>query len=215
MIVRILLADDHTIILDGLCSLLNKNPDFKVVGRAADGMSAVRLAAELSPDLIIMDISMPGLNGIDAARRIQAADPRTKVIALSMHNDGRYVSEALKSGALGYLLKESAFEELIAAVRAVMKGQCYLSASIAGVVIKDYIRHLEKTNSGVFSALTPREREVLQALSEGLSTKEIASRLGVSVKTVETHRSQIMERLDIHSVAELTKYAIREGLTSL
>jgi len=215
MIVRILLADDHTIILDGLCSLLNKNPDFKVVGRASDGMSAVRLAAELSPDLIIMDISMPGLNGIDAARRILAADPRTKVIALSMHNDGRYVSEALKSGALGYLLKESAFEELIAAVRAVMKGQCYLSASIAGVVIKDYIRHLEKTKSGVFSALTPREREVLQALSEGLSTKEIASRLGVSVKTVETHRSQIMEKLDIHSVAELTKYAIREGLTSL
>jgi DNA-binding NarL/FixJ family response regulator len=162
-----------------------------------------------------MDISMPGLNGIDATRRILAADPRTRVIALSMHNDGRYVSEALKSGALGYLLKESAFEELIAAVRAVMKGQCYLSASIAGVVIKDYIRHLEKTKSGVFSALTPREREVLQALSEGLSTKEIASRLGVSVKTVETHRSQIMEKLDIHSVAELTKYAIREGLTSL
>jgi DNA-binding NarL/FixJ family response regulator len=215
MIVRILLADDHTIILDGLCSLLDKDPDFKVVGRASDGMSAVRLAAELSPDVIIMDVSMPGLNGIDATRRILAADPKAKVIALSMHNDGRYISEALKSGALGYLLKESAFEELIAAVRTVMKGRSYLSASIAGVVIKDYIRHLEKTESGAFSVLTPREREVLQALSEGLSTKEIASRLSVSVKTVETYRSQIMEKLDIHSVAELTKYAIREGITSL
>ena len=215
MIVRILLADDHTIILDGLCSLLGKNQDFKVVGRASDGTSAVRLAASLSPDIVIMDVSMPGLNGIDAARRILAENPKTKIIALSMHNDGRYISAALKSGAMGYILKESAFEELIAAIRTVMKGQCYLSASIAAVVIKDYIRHLEKTESGVFSVLTPREREVLQALSEGLSTKEIASRLGVSIKTVETYRSQIMEKLDIHSVAELTKYAIREGITSL
>lgn len=215
MIVRILLADDHTIILDGLCSLLGKNQDFKVVGRASDGMSAVRLAASLSPDIVIMDVSMPGLNGIDAARRILAENPKTKIIALSMHNDGRYISAALKSGAMGYILKESAFEELIAAIRTVMKGQCYLSASIAAVVIKDYIRHLEKTESGVFSVLTPREREVLQALSEGLSTKEIASRLGVSIKTVETYRSQIMEKLDIHSIAELTKYAIREGITSL
>ena len=215
MIVRILLADDHTIILDGLCSLLGKNQDFKVVGRASDGTSAVRLAASLSPDIVIMDVSMPGLNGIDAARRILAENPKTKIIALSMHNDGRYISAALKSGAMGYILKESAFEELIAAIRTVMKGQCYLSASIAAVVIKDYIRHLEKTESGVFSVLTPREREVLQALSEGLSTKEIASRLGVSIKTVETYRSQIMEKLDIHSIAELTKYAIREGITSL
>jgi DNA-binding NarL/FixJ family response regulator len=178
-------------------------------------MSAVRLAASLSPDIVIMDVSMPGLNGIDAARRILAENPKTKIIALSMHNDGRYISAALKSGAMGYILKESAFEELIAAIRTVMKGQCYLSASIAAVVIKDYIRHLEKTESGVFSVLTPREREVLQALSEGLSTKEIASRLGVSIKTVETYRSQIMEKLDIHSIAELTKYAIREGITSL
>jgi DNA-binding NarL/FixJ family response regulator len=215
MIIRILLADDHAIILDGLASLLERNTDFKVVGRARDGMSAVRLAAELFPDVVIMDISMPGLNGIEATRRILAANPKRRVIALSMHNDGRYISEALKSGALGYLLKESAFEELIAAVRTVMKGQCYLSASIAGVVIKDYVRHLEKTESGAFSVLTPREREVLQALSEGLSTKEIACRLSVSVKTVETYRSQIMEKLDIHSVAELTKYAIREGITSL
>lgn len=215
MIVRILVADDHKIIVDGLCSLLEKNNALKVIGQASDGLSVVRLAADLSPDLVIMDISLPGLNGIDATRRILEANPRVKVIALSMHKDGRYIAEALKSGAMGYLLKESAFEELIAAIRTVMAGQCYLSTSIADLVIKDYIRHLEKTGSGVFSVLTPREREVLQSLSEGLSTKEIATRLGVSVKTVETYRVQIMEKLDIHSVAELTKYAIREGITSL
>lgn len=215
MIVRILIADDHKIILDGLCSLLEKNDALKVIGQAADGLSAVRLAGELSPDLVIMDISLPGLNGIDATRRILEAKPGVKIIALSMHKDGRYIAEALKSGAMGYLLKESAFDELIAAIGAVMKGQCYLSASIADLVIKDYIRHLEKTDSGIFTVLTPREREVLQSLSEGLSTKGIAARLEVSVKTVETHRAQIMEKLDIHSVAELTKYAIREGLTSL
>jgi two-component system response regulator NreC len=215
VIVRILLADDHKIIVDGLRSLLEKNNAFKVIGQASDGLSAVRLAAELSPDLVIMDISLPGLNGIDAARRILEANSRVKVIALSMHKDGRYIAEALKSGAVGYLLKESAFDELTAAIRAVMKGACYLSAAIADLVIKDYIRHLEKTDSGVFSVLTPREREVLQSLSEGLSTKQIAARLGVSVKTVETYRVQIMEKLDIHSVAELTKYAIREGITSL
>ena len=215
MIVRILIADDHKIILDGLRSLLEKNDSLRVIGQAADGLSAVHLAGELSPDLVIMDISLPGLNGIDATRRILEASPRVKIIALSMHKDGRYIAEALKSGAMGYLLKESAFDELIAAVGAVMKGQCYLSATIADLVIKDYIRHLEKTDSGIFSVLTPREREVLQSLSEGLSTKGIAARLEVSVKTVETHRAQIMAKLDIHSIAELTKYAIREGLTSL
>jgi DNA-binding NarL/FixJ family response regulator len=213
--IRIIIADDHKIIVDGLRSLLEKNSALKVVGQASDGLTAVRLAAEIAPDLVIMDISLPGLNGIDATRRILEANPRTKVIALSMHKDGRYIAEALKSGAAGYLLKESAFDELTAAIRTVMKGQAYLSASITDLVIKDYIRHLEKTASGVFSALTPREREVLQSLSEGLSTKEIAARLRVSVKTVETYRIQIMAKLDIHSVAELTKYAIREGITSL
>lgn len=215
MIVRILLADDHKIIVEGLRSLLEKSPAFCVVGHAYDGMTAVRLAAELSPDLAIIDISMPGLNGIEATRQILDANPRIKVIALSMHKDGHYIAAALKSGAMGYLLKESAFEELAAAIQTVMKGQSYLSTSISDIVIKDYIRHLEKQGTGVFSVLTPREREVLQLLSEGLSTKEIAARLKVSVKTVETYRNQIMEKLDIHSVAELTKYAIREGITSL
>jgi len=213
--VRILLADDHKIIAEGLRSLLEKNPSFVVVGHAADGRAAVRLAAELSPDLVIMDISMPGLNGFEATRQILGANPRTKVIALSMHNDGHYIAAALKAGAMGYLLKESAFEELAAALRTVMAGQSYLSASIADLVIKDYIRHLEKQGTDAFSVLNPREREVLQSLSEGLSTKEIAARLKVSIKTVETYRGQVMNKLNIHSVAELTKYAIREGITSL
>lgn len=213
--VRILLADDHKIIAEGLRNLLEKNPAFTVVGHASEGLAAVRLAASLSPDLVIMDISMPGLNGFEATRRILDADPRVKVIALSMHKDGHYIAAALKSGAVGYVLKESAFEELAAAIQSVMKGQSYLSASIADTVIKDYIRHLEKQGSGAFSVLNPREREVLQSLSEGLSTKEIAARLKVSIKTVETYRAQIMNKLNIHSVAELTKYAIREGITSL
>ncbi len=158
MIARILIADDHKIVLDGLRSLLEKNAAVKVVGQASDGLSAVRLAADLAPDLVIMDISLPGLNGIDATRRILGANPRVKVIALSMHKDGRYIAEALKGGAMGYLLKESAFDELAAAIRAVMEGQCYLSASITDLVIKDYIRHLEESGSGVFTVLTARER---------------------------------------------------------
>jgi DNA-binding NarL/FixJ family response regulator len=215
MIIRILLADDHKIIAEGLRSLLEKDPCLAVIGHASDGRAAVRLAAELSPDLVIMDISMPGLNGIEAMRQIQEANPRTKVIVLSMHKDGHYIAAALKSGAAGYLLKESAYGELAAAIQTVMKGQSYLSQSIADIVVKDYIHHLEKQGTGAFSVLNPREREVLQALSEGLSTKEIAARMKVSVKTVETYRSQVMDKLNIRSVAELTKYAIREGITSL
>jgi DNA-binding NarL/FixJ family response regulator len=215
MMVRVLIADDHKIIAEGLRSLLEKNPAFSVVGHASDGRTAVRLAADLAPDLVIMDISMPELNGFEATRQILETNPRTKVIALSMHKDGHYIAAALKSGAAGYLVKESAFEELAAAIQTVMKGQSYLSSAIADIVIKDYIRHLEKQGAGAFSLLTPREREVLQSLSEGLSTKEIAARLKVSVKTVETYRSQVMDKLNIHSVAELTKYAIREGITSL
>lgn len=215
MSVRILLADDHKIIIEGLKSLLEKNVAFQVVGQALDGLGAVELAAELAPDLVIMDISMPGLNGLEATRRILSASPGTKVIVLSMHADGRFIAEALKNGALGYLLKDSAFQELSKAIPEVMNGRTYLSTAITDIVIKDYIRHLERQGSGAFSVLSGREREVLQMLAEGLSTKEIAAHLSISVKTVETYRGQIMEKLNIHSVAELTKYAIREGITSL
>ena len=215
MTIRILLADDHKIVLDGLKSLLDNMSNLMVVGQAADGLPAVRLADDLAPDLVIMDISMPGLNGIEATRRILEKNPRIRVIILSMHADGRFITEALKSGALGYLLKESAFEELSSAIHAVMNGQAFLSAAITDTVVKDYIRHLERQGSTAFSVLSAREREVLQMLSEGLATKQIAARLKVSVKTVETHRKQIMDKLDIRSIAELTKYAIREGITSL
>ncbi len=215
MTIKILLADDHKIILDGLRSLLEKSPSCAVVGTAADGLTAVRLARDAAPDLVIIDVSMPGLNGIEATRRILEASPRTRVIMLSMHADGRYISEALKSGASGYLLKESAFQELSAAIREVMAGRTFLSRAITDIVVKDYLCHLERQGSGVFSILSPREREVLQLLAEGLATKEIAARLSISAKTVETRRAQIMEKLDIHSIAELTKYAIREGITSL
>jgi len=215
MNVRILLADDHKIVLDGLTSMLERSSGFTIVGQASDGLTAVKLAEELSPDLVILDISMPALNGIEAARRILERDPRIRVIILSMHADGRFITETLKVGALGYLLKESAFEELSSAIRTVMGGQAFLSAAITDTVVKDYIRHLERQGSTVFSVLSAREREVLQMLSEGLATKQIAARLRVSVKTVETHRRQIMDKLDIHSIAELTKYAVREGITSL
>ena len=215
MTVKILLADDHTIVLEGLKSMLERSSAFTVVGTASDGLAAVKMARDLVPDLAILDISMPALNGIEAARRMLEANPAIRIIILSMHADGRFITEALKAGALGYLLKESAFEELSAAIAAVMAGQAFLSAAITDTVVKDYIRHLERQGSTVFSVLSAREREVLQLLSEGLATKQIAARLGVSIKTVETHRKQIMDKLDIHSIAELTKYAVREGITTL
>jgi DNA-binding NarL/FixJ family response regulator len=213
--VKILLADDHKIVVDGLATLLEKIPGYEVVARASDGLAAESLARELVPDVAILDISMPGLNGIEAARLILERNRSVRVIILSMHADGRFIAEALKVGALGYLLKESAFEELAAAIRTVMGGQAFLSAAIVDAVVKDYIRHLEHEGTSVFSRLGAREREVLQMLAEGLATKQIAGRLDLSVKTVETYRKQIMEKLDIHSIAELTKYAVREGITTL
>lgn len=213
--IRIILADDHRIFIDGLSGLLERNPQYRVVGRATDGLEAVALAERLKPDVAILDITMPGLNGIEAARKILEALPGTRILALSMHANGAFIAEALKCGVLGYLLKDSAFEELDAAIRSVSQGHAYLSSSISDIVVQDYIRHLERHDASVFSVLSPREREVLQMLSEGLVTKQISARLGVSVKTVETYRKNIMDKLNIHSIAELTKYAIREGITSL
>jgi DNA-binding NarL/FixJ family response regulator len=213
---KILLADDHTIIRQGLCALLDKQPDIEVVGAVGDGRKAVELVRELRPDIVVMDISMPNLNGIDAARKIVGKMGSTKVIALSMHSSKRFVTEMLKAGASGYILKECLFNELLEAIRVVLNGGIYLSPGITGVVVDDYLQHLIiAENQPSVPALTEREREVLQLLAEGKSTKQIALQLHVSGKTIESNRRNIMDKLGICSVAELTKYAIREGLTPL
>jgi DNA-binding NarL/FixJ family response regulator len=207
---RILLADDHKMIRSGLRSLLEDEPGFEVIAEANDGRTAVSLAAELSPDVVIMDIHMPDLNGIEATWQIKGANGNgPKVIALSAHADERYAREMLRAGASGYVLKHAAFAELANALKFVIANQTYLSPSVMKVTVKGFGR-----NGTAFSVLTPREREVLQLLAEGKATKQAAMQLKVSVKTVETHRKNIMEKLAMHSVAELTKYAIREGLTT-
>jgi DNA-binding NarL/FixJ family response regulator len=212
---RVVIADDHRLFREGLRNLLHSQPGIEVVGEAADGITAVQKIAELKPDIVLMDISMPSLNGIEATRQVVAAEDKPRVIILSMHSDRRFVIEALKAGAAGYLLKDSALEELMAAIKSVLRGKVYLSCSISDIVVNDYVTLAKQSDLSVFSILSAREREVLQLLAEGKSTKEIASHLNVSIKTVESHRKQIMDKLDIHSVAELTKFAIREGLTPL
>ena len=211
----ILVADDHAIIRQGLCSLLEKQPDIKVVGEAEDGQKAIELIRKLKPDIAIMDISMPNLNGICATSRIVAEAVGTKVIALSIHSSRRFVTEMLKAGASGYILKECLFDELVNAIRDVLSGKIYLSSRITGVVVDDYVKRLSKPSLSDEPALTEREREVLQLLAEGKGTKQVALQLHVSAKTIESNRRNIMDKLGIHSVAELTKYAIREGLTPL
>ncbi len=215
MSIRILLADDHAIIRQGLCSLLEKEPEMEVVGEAKDGRKALELVRELVPDIVVMDITMLGLNGVDATHEIVSEFPKVKVIALSIHSHKRFVADMLRAGASGYVLKECLFEELVQAIRTAAANGIYLSPTITDVVVGDYVTHLSTAADSQLSVLTDREREVLQLLAEGKSTKEIALELCVSTKTIESNRRQIMEKLDIHSVAELTKYAVREGLTSL
>lgn len=213
--IKIVLADDHKIMRKGLRALIDSHSDLTVVEEADNGRIAVELARKLLPDIVIMDITMPDLNGIEATRQIIAELPHTKVIALSMHFDKEFVIAMLKVGALGYLLKDCAVEELICAIRAVMNNKIYLSRTISDIVIDDYMRSLSKDEVSILSTLTGREREVLQLIAEGKTTKEIASCLHVSINTIDTHRRQIMEKLDMHSIAELTKYAVRKGLTPL
>lgn len=215
MSIRILLADDHAIVLQGLCSLLEKEADIEVVGEAEDGRVALNLVRELAPDIVIMDITMPNLNGIEATYEIVSEFPKVRVIALSIHSNRQFVAGMLKAGASGYILKECLFDEFVQAIRTVAAGGTYLSPRITGVVVEDYVERLSTTAESQLDKLTFREHEVLQLLAEGKSTKQIALELHVSVKTIETNRRQIMDKLDIHSVAELTKYAVREGLTSL
>ena len=206
--IRILLADDHQIVREGLRAMLAQQGDMNVVAEAGDGRKAVELAQEIQPDVVVMDVGMPGLNGIEATRQIVAREPDAKIVGLSMHADRQFMGEMLKAGARGYLLKDGAFEELAAAIRSVVADKVYLSPRIADVVVDDYVRRSHELSSAersAFARLTPREREVLQLMAEGRATKEIAMDLRVSIKTVETHRRQIMEKLQMSSVAQLTK----------
>lgn len=216
MTIRILIADDHKIVCDGLKVLLEAQPEMKIVAQAANGREAVKLAHQQKPDMVIMDVAMPDLNGLEAVRQILSTNPRIKVIALSMHSDRRYVTGMLSAGASGYILKHCAFEELVHAIRTVLSNQVYLSPAIAGIVVKELAQsRISRARQPASQKLTSREREVLQLIAEGHSAREIAERLHLSVKTIETHRRQMMEKLEIRSIADLTKFAIREGLTSL
>jgi len=215
MKIRVELVDDHRIFREGLRSLLEKQEDIAIVGEAANGRAALKQLQRGEADVVVMDLSMPELNGIEAARQILARFKRTKLLILSMHSDRRFISEALRVGVSGYLLKENAFDELVRAIREVMAGRTCLSEAVAHVVMDDYKKILKEGAGHSLSLLSAREREVLQLLAEGVHTKEIAHRLGVSVKTVETYRSQLMAKLQLHSIAALTKYAVREGITPL
>jgi two-component system response regulator NreC len=213
MKMTILLADDRRMMREGLRALLERQGDMKVVAEAEDGRAAVDAVRKHKPSVAILDLAMPGLNGIEAARQIAEARLGTKTIILSVHAEKRFVTEALRAGAAGYVLKDSAFEELAHAIRVAADNQVYLSPAIARAVVEGYIGRSPQQRSSAFAVLTDRERQILQLLAEGRSAKQIATDLGVSIKTVETHRANIMKKLGKHSIAELTKYAIREGLT--
>ncbi len=211
---RILIADDHTLMREGLQELIKRQRGMSVVGEAETGIAAIRMARDLQPDVVLMDIGMPDLNGIEATRQIRKETPEVKVIALSMHADRRFVRQMFGAGAMGYVLKASAFEELAAAIRAVASGHIYTNPKIADMLLTDYISQLADMLVPMDSPLSDREREVLQLLAEGQSNKDVAAKLGVSVTTIDSHRKHIMDKLGLHSIAELTKYAIREGMTS-
>lgn len=206
--IRIVLADDHSVVRQGFRRILEAQADMEIVGEASNGREALETATKLSPDVVVMDVAMPELNGIEATRRMGEAAPRTRVLALSMHKDSVYVREILRAGARGYLLKDAVDEDLIAAVRAVARGEGYLSPGVADAVLTDYRQHV----TDPIDLLTSREREVLQLIAEGKTNKEIATTLNLSVYTVDAHRCRIMEKLNLHSTGELVRFAIRKGL---
>jgi DNA-binding NarL/FixJ family response regulator len=211
---RILIADDHGVMREGMKVLIENQPDMEVVGEAEDGLMVTQLAKELSPDIIIMDISMPNLNGVEATRLILTENPDIRVIALSVHLDKHFVTQMLKAGASGYVLKSCLFDEVLRALRTVNRNEHYLSPKITDVVLDDYIHYMAIYNKSAEDHLTARERQIVQMLAEGKSTKLIASRLHISPKTSDANRRRIMNKLGISSLAELTKYAIRKGITS-
>ena len=206
--VRILLADDHSLVRQGFRRILESHPDFEIIGEAADGRQAVEMTEKLRPDVVVMDVAMPGMNGIDATRQICETSPRTRVLALSMHRDAVYVREILRAGARGYLLKDAIDADLVSAVRAVARGEGYIAPAVADCVLADYRQHV----SDPIDLLTAREREVLQLIAEGKTNKEIATLLNLSVYTVDAHRGRIMEKLNLHSAGELVRFALRKGL---
>jgi two-component system, NarL family, response regulator NreC len=213
--IRILLADDHTIVRKGLRLLLESHHGFQVVAEAANGREAVALAEQHQPDVVVMDVAMPGLNGIEAARQICVKETPSAIVFLSMHSDEGYVLKALKSGARGYLLKDSAEQDLISAVKTVSEGKAFFSPAISKMLVEDYVRQMhERKIEDSYDLLTTREREVLQLLAEGRSNKEVANVLDLSLHTVETHRGNIMQKLNLHSGAEIILYAIRKGVIS-
>jgi DNA-binding NarL/FixJ family response regulator len=213
MSIKIILADDHAVLRHGLSKCFQNEKDMEVIAQAKDGRSTVELVKELSPDVVIMDIGMPDLNGIEATRQIVQDYPKVKVIGLSMHSSKNFIIEMFRAGAVGYLLKDCEFDELLKAIRIVVDNKTYISPAISDVVVENYMRKYPEGGDSAFTILSKREREVLQLLTEGKTTKQIAKRLHISSKTVEAHRLNMMNKLKIDSIAQLTKYAIQEGLT--
>ena len=213
--IKVVVADDHTILRQGIKALLDNQEEIEVVGEAKDGREAIKAIEELLPDVILMDIAMPGLNGLEATRRIKKKFPRTKVVVLTMHTNEEYIFQILNAGADGYLVKETAFQDLISAINSVHRGEAFMSPSISKKVMTDYIQRAQGEEKVGFDTLTTREREILQLVAEGNSNKKIAEVLFISPKTVETHRAHIMDKLNIHDRAGLIKYAIRKGMINL
>lgn len=213
--IRILLVDDHTVVCDGLRALLEREPDMAVVGQAADGRESLQLADTESPDVVVMDLAMPNMNGMEATRRILASNAKIGVVILSMHSDESYVLGSLKAGAKGYLLKDSMRSEVVEAIRAVAQGRSFLTRKIARILQEDYVSRLQQRGlEDRYDLLSDREREILQMIAEGRANKEVATLLNISLTTVETHRAHILQKLDIHSVPELILYAVRKGIIS-
>ena len=213
--IRVLLADDHTILRDGIRALLVDQADIEVIGEAEDGLSTVKMVGKLKPDVVIMDIAMPLLNGLEATRQIQRDHPQVKVLILTMHENEEYIRQVLAAGALGYVLKDAAAHDLLGAIRAVHRGEAVLSPAITRLVIEDYLRWGDIRPADTSNGLTPREREILQLIAEGYTNKEIAEILSLSVKTIQSHRSNLMSKLDLHDRGELIKYAIQKKIIDI